>query len=79
MRKMCNSKREDAVLNMQVTLIPILMRSWNVSSKELSEIMDKYDLLSYIDVCYEMYNSMGNQGIVEDLENYIEIQGGKIC
>ena len=70
--------REDAVLNMQLTLIPILVESWKVTLEELKHVFEKYDLLNYIDTCYEMYNSTGNQGIIEDLEEYIDIQGGTI-
>lgn len=70
--------REDAVLNMQLTLIPVLANSWKVSLDELKNIFEKYDILSYIDTCYEVYNSTGNLGIIEDLEEYIEIQGGTI-
>ena len=70
--------REQAVLNLQSTLIPILQRSWNVNSDELKNIFDKYDIPNFIDVCYERFNSMGIQGIIEELEEYIEIQGGKI-
>ena len=42
---------------------------------ELSDLLKKYDVLGYIDVCYETYNSTGNQGIIDDLQDYIEMQG----
>lgn len=42
--------REDAVLNMQLTLIPILGKEWNVSLPELSDLFQKYDIPAYIDV-----------------------------
>jgi hypothetical protein len=70
--------RDKEVLNMQLTLIPILSKAWNKSFSELSDIFKKYDILSYIDVCYEKFNSTGNQGIIEDLQDYIEMQGGSI-
>ena len=73
------AKRDKEVLNMQLTLIPILSKAWNKSYSELSDIFKKYDVLGYIDVCYENYNSTGNQGIVDDLKDYIEMQGGRIC
>ena len=71
--------REDAVLNMQLMLIPILTKAWHVSLGQLSEIFIKYDVLSYIDVCYESFNSTGNPGIIEDLREYIEMQGGSVA
>lgn len=70
--------RNDTVLNMQISLIPILMKAWKVNLSQLSDIFRKYDILEYIDVCYENYNSTGNQGILEDLEEYIKMQGGSI-
>ena len=69
------SSRDKEVLNMQLTLIPILVKAWNKTYSELSDIFKKYDVLSYIDVCYENYNSIGNQGMVDDLKDYIEMQG----
>ena len=72
------SSRDKEVLNMQLTLIPILVKAWNKTYSELSDILKKYDVLSYIDVCYENYNSTGNQGIIDDLKDYIEMQGGYI-
>ncbi len=71
--------REDAVLNMQLMLIPILANAWHVSLIQLSELFRKYDVLNYIDVCYEAYNSTGNPGIVEDIRDYIEMQGGSVA
>ena len=68
--------RDKEVLNMQLTLIPILARVWNKSYLVLSDMFTKYDVLGYIDVCYEKYNSTGNQGIIDDLKEYIEMQGG---
>ncbi len=72
------TKRENAVLNMQLTLIPILLKSWKLNLEQLKNIFVKYDVLSYIDTCYEMFNSTGNQGIIDELEEYIEIQGGTL-
>ena len=70
--------REKEVLNMQLILIPILAKAWNKTYFELSDMFKTYDILSYIDVCYEKYNSTGNQGIIDDLKEYIEMQGGNI-
>lgn len=70
--------RDDAVLNMQITLIPILTQSWKLNLQQLNSLFQKYDLLNYIDICYEQFNSTGNQGIIDELEDYIRIQGGTI-
>jgi len=73
------SVRDREVLNMQLVLIPILAKSWKKSYAQLALLFEKYDVLGYIDVCYETYNSTGNQGIVDDLREYIEMQGGSVA
>ena len=64
---------------MQLTLIPLLSNAWKLSYSDLAKIFKKYDVLSYIDVCYENYNLTGNQGIIDDIKDYIEMQGGNIA
>ena len=78
MRTSVMDARDKEVLNMQLVLIPILAEAWNKTYSELSDLMKKYDILSYIDVCYENYNSTGNQGIIEDLQDYVKMQGGSV-
>lgn len=64
--------RADNVLNMQITIANCMKQEWNISFEKVSDILDKYDLLSYIDTCYEKYNSMGIKGILLDLKSYME-------
>ena len=72
------SIREKEVLNMQLVLMPILAKTWKKTYSELSDLLKKYDVLSYIDVGYEADNSTANQGIIDDLQDYIEMQGGRV-
>ena len=72
------STRDKEVLNMQLVLIPLLTKAWKKTYSELSDMFKEYDVLNYIDVCYENYNSTGNQGIIDDLRDYIEMQGGRV-
>ena len=72
------SKREKMVLDLQLVLIQEMAKTWNKSYVEISDYLKKYDLLSYIDVCFEKYNSTGIQGILDDLQEYIEEQGGQV-
>ena len=63
--------RSDNVLNMQITIANCIKQEWNIDYSKISDLLDKYDLLSYIDACYEEYNSMGIKGIMQDLKSYI--------
>ena len=45
---------------------------WKIDCSDVSDLLEKYDLLYYIDVCYEEYNSMGMKGILLDLQSYMD-------
>ena len=70
--------REENVLNMQITIANTMKQEWNIDFCEVSELLDKYDLLPYIDTCYETYNSMGIYGILQDLKSYINAIEGVV-
>ena len=59
-------------------LSSFLMKAWKKDNFEISAILRKYKLLEYIDVSYEIFNTMGVQGVIEDLEDFIREQGGTI-
>lgn len=48
--------RKDNVLNMQITIANCMKQEWNMDFCEVSDLLDQYDLLAYIDSCYEMTN-----------------------
>lgn len=70
--------RADNVLNMQITIANCMKQEWNIDFTTVSDLLDKYDLLSYIDICYEKYNSMGIKGILDDLKSYIDAVEGLV-
>lgn len=67
--------RADNVLNMQITIVNCMKQEWDIDFWKISDILEKYDLLSYINACYEEYNSMGIKGILQDLKFYMDAIG----
>ena len=70
--------RQEGAIYTWITLIPILMKEWHLTNKEMQELLIKTDLLKYIDVAYEMLNSTGITGVIEELEDYVRLRGCKI-
>lgn len=70
--------RRDNVLDMQITLVSVMSEYWKIDYDRLSDILEKYHVLEYIDVCYEYFNSMGELGILDEIKSFIEDQGGRI-
>ena len=70
--------RADNVLNMQITIANCMKQEWGVDYGIVSDLVDEYDLLSYIDICYEEYNTMGIKGILQDLKSYMDAAKGAV-
>lgn len=70
--------RADNVLNMQITIANCMKQEWGVDYSIVSDLLDEYDLLSYIDICYEEYNTMGIKGILQDLKSYMDAVKGAV-
>lgn len=66
------------LLHFRNSLMPYLMEAWGVDNYELSILLEKYNLVPYIDASYELYQTMGVDGIIEDLEEFISEQCGEI-
>lgn len=54
----------------------IINKKYKISYEKLADLATKYELYSHIDVSYEIYNSMGNAGIISDIEDFIKYFGG---
>ena len=71
-------KDYNTLLQFKICLIPYLMDAWKKDNKEMAKLLKKYRVLNYIDTSYEYYQCFGVKGIIEDLEDFIKCQGGKI-
>ncbi len=67
--------RSDNVLNMQITIVNSMKKEWKMEYEKLSDLLEQYDLLAYIDDNYEGFNSMGMKGILLDLREYMSEMG----
>ena len=66
--------RHDDIMDLKILITEKLKSAWNISYLDLSDKLKKYHILEYIDVSYDYFNSMGIQGIIEDIEEYIKEQ-----
>ena len=71
-------KRKINVLTLQMILTNQLKKVWNMKDREIATLFIKYNILKYIDTCYELFNSTGERGIIDKIEEFISLQGGCI-
>lgn len=72
------SNRDSDIISMYIMIFQELANRWGKPIREISNIAEEYNLLPYIEACYDIYNSTGTEGIMIDIEEYIRDLGGTI-
>ena len=73
---MSNFTLEDNIVFMQINIAIQLMEKWSVTPSQFVELDLRYGVLDYIRLYYEPFHLTGDIGIIEEIEIYIERQGG---
>ena len=64
----------DPILHMQVEISNLYMEKYKLSTDEFIILDKKYGILEFIEEGYEPFHLMGNEGILQEIEDYINIQ-----
>jgi hypothetical protein len=62
----------DSVLFLQVDVVSEFMRQHNLTPQEFIELDKEYNILHFLEIGYEPFHLSGTQGVVEEVEEYIE-------
>lgn len=71
---------DEAKLYFLLFIIHSLAEKYNMLPKKVYETLNKTDIIEkYIIGCYDVAHSMGKLAIINDIEEYLENRGIKIC
>jgi hypothetical protein len=62
------------VIYMQVEMANLYIKQHNISIKEFLLMDEQYGIIDFIGEGYEPFHLMGNQGILNEIQEYIEVQ-----
>jgi len=62
------------ILFLQIEIVNEYMRRYNISLDEFIKLDDKYAILEFIEDGYEPLHLTGNEGILEEIHEYINEQ-----
>ena len=62
------------VLFLQIEIVNEYMKRCNITLNEFNELDDKYAILEFIEDGYEPFHLTGNEGILEEIHEYIKEQ-----
>lgn len=72
------SYREQCVVEMFMLVFDMIHKKYNLEYNEIAKISKETGLCGYIEASFEILNSIGNTGVLEDIEEYIQDMGGKL-
>lgn len=72
------TEREQYVIGMCVSVFDMIHEKYNMSYRDISKLSEETGLCNHIEVGFEILNSMGSQGVLMEIEEYIKTVGGKL-
>lgn len=70
----CNIMALNPIIYMQVEIANLYMERYKLSPNEFLEIDNKYNILEFIKESYEPFHLTGNEGILNEIQEYIKAQ-----
>ena len=73
------SERQISIADMQCWIFRMAQTKWKMSPKECAELFKKYDILGFIDECYELLHVSSYACALEDVEEILKANGVNVC
>ena len=70
---------KEQILYMQTRLLRTASEKWGKSMADVINIYSQYNVLEYIESCYEIFHVQGDEVNLEDIENYLRTRGAVLC
>ena len=66
------------VTHLQTEVAHAYMRKHKLKPVEFVDLDRKYNILSYIEIGYEPFHLTGTEGVIDELEVYIQLQCNRV-
>lgn len=63
------------IIYMQTRIIRLASEEWKKSVEEISEIFTGYNVLQYIEQCFDIFHMQGDEAVLADIEEYLKNRG----
>lgn len=68
-----NEKSE--IIFMQARLLRLASEEWHISIQKANALFDKYQLLRFIEECYDVFHMEGDYAVFEELKAVLKSKG----
>ncbi|WP_407399287.1 DUF3791 domain-containing protein [Anaerovibrio sp.] len=66
------------IIFMQVRIIRLASKAWNMSINDVMRIFNKFDILGYIEAGFGIFHCEGDEAILEDISELLADKGMKL-
>ena len=73
------SERQKDIADMQCWVFRMAQMKWKMPPKDCSELFKKYDLLGFIEECYDLLHVSSYACALEDVEDILKANGVTVC
>lgn len=69
---------QQQILFMQIRILRIAARRFNLSLKETARLFKKFDVLKYIREGFGIFHVEGDDAVFEDVKSYLKVRGASV-
>lgn len=63
---------------MQARIVRLASEEWHLSIDKVIKLFQEVDVLGYIEKCYGIFHCEGDEEVLQDIAEFIEIKRGKV-
>ena len=63
---------------MQALIVRLASEEWHIPIDKVIELFQEVDVLGYIEKCYGIFHCEGDEAVLEDIAEFIEIKRCKV-
>lgn len=63
------------IIYMQTRIIRLASEEWSKPVEIIARLFVKYDVLQYIEECFDIFHVEGDQAVLEDVTTYLKNKG----
>ncbi len=63
------------IIFMQTRLIRLAAEEWDISIQRANELFAKYDILNYVEDCFEIFHMEGDIAVFDDIQTFLKNRG----
>lgn len=66
---------QQQIIFMQTRIVRLASEQWNTSMKDVVEMFSQFEVLQYIENCFGIFHTEGDEAILEDVTEYMKNKG----